>query len=96
MPMTATLRPLLGDPRHVGRRERKADLLRRDLFGQPVHGVELGDRLLDRPSCRSPSGRAADPLPDVDDQERDVEAALLHLRQVDLRGQALRVVAGGA
>ena len=42
------LTPATGDAGHIGRCERKADLLRRDLSGQPVHGVELGDRLLDR------------------------------------------------
>jgi len=34
-------------------------------------------------------------LADVDDEERDVEAAFLHLRNVDLRRQPLRVIAFG-
>jgi hypothetical protein len=34
-------------------------------------------------------------LSDIDDEERSVEAAVLHLGQVHLRRQTLRVVAGG-
>ena len=41
MPMTATLRPDSRDAAHVLRRQRQADLIRRDLLRQPMHRVEL-------------------------------------------------------
>ena len=58
-------------------------------FGQVMHRVELRDRLL--VGAVVAFGRQR-PLADVDDEERGVEAALVHLRQVDLRVEPLRVV----
>jgi hypothetical protein len=80
------------DAGHVRGGERELDLAWRDLLGQPMDGVELGDGgtvgVLE-------SGRRQVSLADVDDEERDVETALLHLRQVHLRRQPHRVVARG-
>ena len=79
----------LRDARHVGRGQRQLDLSGRDLLRQVMHGVELRDRLLVGAVVAFGRQRA---LADVDDEERGVEAAFLHLRQVDLRVEALGVV----
>ena len=93
MPMSATFLPFRRDARHVGGRQGQLDLVGRDLLGQPMDGVELGDRLL----VGLVVARWRElTLADIDDEERGVEAALDHLRQVDLRRQVLRVVALGA
>ena len=86
----------LRDADDVGGRQGELDLVRRDLFREAMNGVELGDR---RAVGALVSGREASglrgSLPDVDDEERDVEAAFLHLRQVHLRRQPHGVVAVG-
>ena len=57
-----------------------------------MHGVELRDRLAIGVGIPRRRQRA---LRHLNDEERDVEAALVHLRQVHLRRQAPRVVARG-
>ena len=83
------LLPRLRDARHIGGGERELDLIGRDLLRQVMHRVELRDRLLVGAVVALRRQRS---LPDVDDEERGVEAAFLHLRQVDLRVEPLRVV----
>ena len=61
----------------------------RDLLRQVMHRVELRDRLLVGVVVAL---RRQRPLADIDDEEGGVEAAFDHLRQVDLRLEALRVV----
>ena len=79
----------LGNARHIRGGERQPDLVRRDLFRQPVHRVELRHRLLVGAVVALRRQRA---LADVDDEEGGVEPAFDHLRHVDLRLEALRVV----
>src|SRR5262249_28584622 len=80
------------DAGDVAGRQRERDLVRRDLLGQAVHGVELCHRLAIRILV---AGRRQVALADVGEEEGDVQAALRHLRQVHLRRQAQRVVAVG-
>ncbi len=88
-----------GDAADVGRGERQADLVGRDCLGEAVHGVELLDRRLVGAlvAARLEGIRRGlqRRLADVDDQEDGVEAAVDHLRQVDLGLEPLRVVAFG-
>ena len=89
MPISATFLPDFAMRVHVGGGERELDLFRRDLLRQVMDRVELRDRLLVGAVVALRRQRS---LADVDDEERGVEAALLHLREVDLRVEPLRVV----
>ena len=82
----------LRDADDVRGREGKLDVLRRDLLGEAMNRVEFSDS---RAVGALVAGGAQLSLPDVDDEERDVEPALLHLGQVHLRRQAHGVVAVG-
>ena len=77
MPISATFFPDFAMRGDVGGGERELDLLRRDLLRQVMHRVELRDRLLVGAVVAL---RRQRPLADVDDEERGVEAAFLHLR----------------
>ena len=88
--MTAIRRFFLCKREDVGGRQRQADVVGRDLFGEAMNGVELRDRL---PVGAVEALRRQRTLADVDDHERDIHAAFDHLRQIDLRGEAHRVVA---
>ena len=79
----------LVDAPHVGGGERELDLVGCDLLGQQVDSVELGDRLLVGVVVAFRGERT---LSHVHDEERRVEAARHHLRQVDLVAEVLRVV----
>ena len=81
---------LLVQRKDVGGRQCKTDLIRRDLFRQPVNGVELRHRLLVGVVKTFGCQRA---LADVNDHERHVHAAFDHLGQIDLRRQAHLVIA---
>ena len=87
----------LRDAHDVGGGERQLDVVRRDLLRQVMDGVELRDGGLVGAIVTGRLKRVGDlrriRLADVDDHERDVEAALLHLRQVHLIGEPHRVVA---
>ena len=76
----------------VGGRQGEAHVVGRDLFGEAMHGVELGDRLAVGAVKAFRRERA---LADVDDHERDIHSAFDHFRQIDLRGEAHLVVAIG-
>ena len=80
----------LADPPDVGGGERQLDLVGRDLLGETMDRVEFRDCLLVSAVVALGGERT---LPDVDDEERRVEAAGSHLRQVDLIAEILRVVA---
>ncbi len=75
---------------HIGRRQRKTDVVRRNLFREAMNRVELRDGL---PVCVVKPFRRQRTLADVDDHERDIHVAFHHLRQIDLRGEAHFVVA---
>ena len=79
------------DPPHVLSRERQLDLIGRQHFRQAMNRFELLDRL---PICVGVTLRSELTLPDINDEEGSVETALLHLRQVDLVAEVLRVVVG--
>ena len=81
---------LLVQREDVGGRQGKAHLVGRDLLGEAMDGVELGDGLAVGAVVAFRRQRA---LADVDDHERDVHAAFHHLRQIDLRGETHLVVA---
>ena len=83
---------LLVQGEDVGRREREAHVIGRDLFGEAMHGIELRDRLAVGAVKAFRRERA---LADVDDHERDIHAAFDHFRQIDLRGETHFVVAIG-
>ena len=87
----------LRDPRDVGGGQRELDVVRGDLLRQTVDRVELRDRRLVRAVVSGRLKRVGHlrriRLADVHDHERDVQAAGLHLRQIDLSGQVHRVVA---
>ena len=75
---------------HVGRRQRQADIVRGNLFSQPMDGIELRDHLLVGVVVTFWRQR---PLAHVGNHERDIHAAFHHLGDVHLRGEAHGVVA---
>jgi hypothetical protein len=78
------------DAADIGRGQRELDFVGSDLLGQQVNGVELGHRLFI--GAVVAFGRQGS-LSDVDNEERGIESALAHLRQVDLIAEVLCVVA---
>jgi len=75
---------------NIGGRESETDIVRGDLFREPVNGVKLRHSLPVGAVIPFRSQRA---LADINDHERHVHIAFDHFRQIDLRRQAHFVIA---
>ena len=85
------------DSANVGGGERELDLARRDLAGKALDGVEFLNRELVGALVTGSGERIRilrlPCLADVDAEEQRVEAAVDHIRQIELGFETLRVIA---